>query len=184
MKHFIKFISDYLMNLFQHRTVVTHETRTLSTTDKKRIARGVRAFFDRHYELRYNIIKQQEEFRSRQHDEADQKNSDGQNKNSDGQNFAGEHQNSADEHQHEGWRQMTDRELKAIAFEQMLEVGVAWSVDVELYVRSALTPDYTPSPTTSAAVVRGMAIPTTSASLHAACLPTMPTSPTSSTAGS
>ena len=31
--------------------------QTSTTTEKKRIARGVKAFFDRHYELRYNIIK-------------------------------------------------------------------------------------------------------------------------------
>ena len=144
MKHFIKYISDCLISLFQRRRVVSSETRTLSTTDKKRIARGVKAFFDRNYELRYNVIKQQEEFRPRHRDEAEQENADGQKKNSDGQNFAGEHQHFHDERQHEGWQQMTDRHLRRIAFEQMLQVGVAWSVDVELYVRSALTPDYNP----------------------------------------
>ena len=31
-----------------------------------------------------------------------------------------------------------------MAIEQMEQVGVAWSIDVELYVRSALIPDYSP----------------------------------------
>jgi predicted P-loop ATPase len=34
--------------------------------------------------------------------------------------------------------------MRRIAIEQMEEVGVAWSVDVELYVRSALIPSYNP----------------------------------------
>ena len=42
------------------------------------------------------------------------------------------------------WRQLTDRELRRIAIEQMEQMGVAWSVDVELYVRSAFIPDYNP----------------------------------------
>ena len=44
----------------------------------------------------------------------------------------------------DGWQQLTDRHLRRIAYEQMEQVGVAWSIDVELYVRSSLTPDYNP----------------------------------------
>ena len=42
------------------------------------------------------------------------------------------------------WQQLTDREFRKMAIEQMEKVGVAWSIDVELYVRSALIPDYSP----------------------------------------
>ena len=42
------------------------------------------------------------------------------------------------------WQQLTDRELKKIALEEMEQASVAWSVDIELYVRSALVPLYNP----------------------------------------
>ena len=35
------------------------------SSEKKRIAQGVRRFFERNYELRYNVMKQTEEFRPR-----------------------------------------------------------------------------------------------------------------------
>jgi predicted P-loop ATPase len=44
----------------------------------------------------------------------------------------------------DGWQQLTDRDLRRIAIEQMDQVGVAWSIDVEQYVRSTLVPDYNP----------------------------------------
>ena len=40
------------------------------------------------------------------------------------------------------WKPLTDRELRRIALEQMEQVGVAWSIDVEIHVRSALIRDY------------------------------------------
>lgn len=144
MKQIIKYVEQWLLSLFHRHPVTRKKQQNATSTDKKRIARGVKAFFDRRYELRYNVIKQQEEFRPRHQDDADQENSDHQNLISDHQNFSNQHQNSAAEHQHDGWQQLTDRELSRIAFEQMLEVGVAWSIDIELYVRSALTPDYNP----------------------------------------
>ena len=144
MNLIIKHLKKWLLGFFRHSLMAEMKRQTSTSTEKKRIARGVKAFFDRHYELRYNIIKQQEEFRPLCHDEADQINSDADGGNSNGQNFAAEHQNSCGKHQSATWQQLTDRELSRIAFEQMLEVGVAWSVDVELYVRSALTPDYNP----------------------------------------
>ncbi len=144
MNLIIKHLKKWLLGFLRHSLMAEMKRQTSTSTEKKRIARGVKAFFDRHYELRYNIIKQQEEFRPLCHDEADQINSDADGENSDGQNFAAEHQNSCGKHQSATWQQLTDRELSRIAFEQMLEVGVAWSVDVELYVRSALTPDYNP----------------------------------------
>ena len=122
---------------------IPSENKQQVISGKKRIAKGVRRFFEKNYELRYNIMKQTEEFRpkSRGKDSNSRsKNPKGRNENSNGWNADGEGRKvDAD-----GWCQLTDRELRRIAIEQMEEVGVAWSVDVELYVRSALVPDYSP----------------------------------------
>ena len=42
------------------------------------------------------------------------------------------------------WQPMDDRELRRIAFEEMLEGGHAWLVDIELYVKSSLVRRYNP----------------------------------------
>ena len=107
MNLIIKHLKKWLLGFFHHSMMAEMKPQTSTTTEKKRIARGVKAFFDRHYELRYNIIKQQEEFRPLCQDEADQKNSDGQ-------NFAAEHQNSCGKHQSATWQQLTDREQAKI----------------------------------------------------------------------
>lgn len=104
--------------------------RSLGITEKKRIAKGVRMFFEQNYELRFNTLKQTEEFRKKPCEQ----NSNGRNRLSDGHN-----DNS------NPWNQLTDRELKKIAIEQMEQVGVAWSIDIELYVHSAFVPDYNPA---------------------------------------
>ena len=101
----------------------------MGITEKKRIAKGVRMFFEQNYELRFNILKQAEEFRKKPCEQ----NSNGRNRHSDGHN---ENSNP--------WNQLTDRELKKIAIEQMEQVGVAWSIDIELYVHSAFIPEYNP----------------------------------------
>lgn len=103
MKQIIKYVEQWLLSLFHRHPVTRKKQQNATSTDKKRIARGVKAFFDRRYELRYNVIKQQEEFRPRHQDDADQENSDHQNLISDHQNFSNQHQNSAAEHQHDGW---------------------------------------------------------------------------------
>lgn len=100
-----------------------------SVSEKKRIAKGVRMFFEQNYELRFNTLKQTEEFRKKPCEQ----NSNGQNLQSEGHN---ENSNP--------WNQLTDRELKKIAIEQMEQVGVAWSIDIELYVHSAFVPEYNP----------------------------------------
>ena len=82
-------------------------------SEKERIARKVREFFERRYELRFNEMKQIEEFREKGHD-------------------------------YWPWKPLTDRELKRIAFEEMIDAGVAWSIDIELYVRSSLVKTYNP----------------------------------------
>lgn len=144
MMNLIFSILNWLTSLFRVYQMGKSATLKSAGSDKKRIAQGVKDFFDRHYELRYNTIKQQEEFRPISPKQPD-------NKNSQAENFQKQADNSDKRAQNfpagtpvDGWRQLTDRQLRRIAFEQMLEVGVAWSVDVELYVRSALTPDYNP----------------------------------------
>ena len=42
------------------------------------------------------------------------------------------------------WQPMTDRDLRRIAFEEMMEGGQGWMVDIELYVNSSLVPRYNP----------------------------------------
>ena len=86
---------------------------TSQMSHKELIARRVEDFFRRRYELRYNEMKQTEEFRQRGAVSAP-------------------------------WLPLTDRDLRRIAFEEMKDVGVAWSIDIELYVRSSLVPSWNP----------------------------------------
>ena len=81
--------------------------------EKERIARFIRDFFDRRYELRYNEVKRMEEFRPRN-----------------GQPWP--------------WQPLTKRDLKRITFEEMMEGGYGWSIDVETYVQSSLVRPYNP----------------------------------------
>jgi predicted P-loop ATPase len=81
--------------------------------EKERIARFIKDFFERRYEIRYNEVKQVEEFRER-----------------DGQGYP--------------WRPLTSRDLKRIAFEEMLEGGPSWTMDIQTYVESSLIKPYNP----------------------------------------
>ena len=109
-----------------------------STQERKRIVEGVRRFFEQNYELRYNILKQTEEFRPRFKEASLIGN----------QTRLPETEVPLNPSQpadnDDGWQQLTDRELRRMTIEQMEQVGAAWSVDVELYVRSALVPSYSP----------------------------------------
>ena len=116
--------------------------RLSSTAERMRIARGVRDFMERNYDLRYNVMKQTEEFRPKNRQDGTCENYDGRNFSNDGPNLSNDGRNSCNDGT--DWRQLTDREMRRIAIEQMEQVGVAWSVDVELYVRSALVPPYNP----------------------------------------
>ena len=116
--------------------------RLSSTAERMRIARGVRDFMERNYDLRYNVMKQTEEFRPKNRQDGTCENYDGRNFSYDGPNLSNDGRNSSNDGA--DWRQLTDREMRRIAIEQMEQVGVAWSVDVELYVRSALVPPYNP----------------------------------------
>ena len=109
-----------------------------SVNERQRIVEGVRRFFNENYELRYNVMKQTEEFRRKEPSIVRQ-----------------EPLISREEPlilqdvpliqaEEVAWQQLTDREFRKMAIEQMEKVGVAWSIDVELYVRSALIPDYSP----------------------------------------
>lgn len=77
------------------------------------VARAVQDFFDRRYELRYNIMKRVEEFRPKGRDYAE-------------------------------WRTLTERDLKRITHEQMIDSGMAWAMDLERYVHSSIVADYNP----------------------------------------
>ena len=105
---------DLVRKIF--RTVYARRTRSKGLSamnQKERIARAIRDFFDRRYHLRYNVVKQQTEFRP-------------------------------NNHRPNPWRPLTDRDLRRIAFEEMLEGGHAWLMDIELYVNSSLVPRYHP----------------------------------------
>ena len=107
--------------------------------EKQIIANGVEQFFNDNYELRFNILKQSEEFRPRFPENAA----------GFGENVAGFAENATGNdccasRESPEWLPLTDRELRRIAFEQMKEVGVAWSIDIELYARSAMVPNYDP----------------------------------------
>ena len=109
-----------------------------SVNERQRIVEGVRRFFNENYHLRYNVMKQTEEFCRKEPVIVRQEplivQQEPLNSREEPLIQAGEPE----------WRQLTDREFRRMAIEQMEKVGVAWSIDVELYVRSALIPDYSP----------------------------------------
>ena len=109
-----------------------------SINERQRIVEGVRRFFKENYELRYNVMKQTEEFRRKEPSIVRKEPLISREEPLISQEVpliqAGE----------AAWQQLTDREFRKMAIEQMEKVGVAWSIDVELYVRSALIPDYSP----------------------------------------
>ena len=109
-----------------------------SINERQRIVEGVRRFFKENYELRYNVMKQTEEFRRKEPSIVRKE-----------PLISREEPLISQEvpliqAEEVAWQQLTDREFRKMAIEQMEKVGVAWSIDVELYVRSALIPDYSP----------------------------------------
>ncbi len=109
-----------------------------SVNERQRIVEGVRRFFKENYDLRYNVMKQTEEFRRKEPSIVRQE-----------PLISREEPLISQEvpliqAEEVAWQQLTDREFRKMAIEQMEQVGVAWSIDVELYVRSALIPDYSP----------------------------------------
>ena len=47
-------------------------------------------------------------------------------------------------HERWNWQPLTDRDLRRIAHEEMIDVGAAWSIDIEMYVRSSIIKSYNP----------------------------------------
>ena len=160
MKKTILNMLGQLLADFLEQAGFAHRKQTVgdglrSPKEKQRIVEGVRKFFDENYELRYNVMKQTEEFRPRRQQEPVFSQQEPVNFQKEPDNFQKEPGNSGKEpgNFQEGapagqgmppWQPLTDRELRRMAIEQMEQVGVAWSIDVELYVRSALIPLYNP----------------------------------------
>ena len=80
-------------------------------TEKQAIARGVRRFFQQNYELRYNVMKLTEEFRPKNVTAAREKIPASRKKIP----AARENVTAA----RDGWQQLTDRDLRRIAIEQI-----------------------------------------------------------------
>ena len=106
--------------------------------ERQRIVEGVRRFFNENYDLRYNVLKQTEEYRRKEPGIVSRKPLIAQ------QEPLSSREEPLIQAEKPVWQQLTDREFRKMAIEQMEQVGVAWSIDVELYVRSALIPDYNP----------------------------------------
>jgi len=145
-------MSEWLTSLRQTDTERTGGRATgehlSSTRERQRIVQGVREFFGQNYELRYNVMKQTEEYRPLRNREAvfgkaepSCKKRRAPDKRKEASGRSGEAVFPAEE---ASWQQLTDRDLRRMAIEEMEQVGVAWSIDVELYVRSALIPPYNP----------------------------------------
>ena len=47
-------------------------------------------------------------------------------------------------HDYWPWQPLTDRDVRRIAHEEMIDAGAAWSIDIELYVRSSIVKNYNP----------------------------------------
>ena len=153
-------LSEWLQGLVKPNRPQAMREKTVehlsSTRERQRIVQGIRQFFEQNYELRYNVMKQTEEYRPWRNKKAPLGNLQAPFENLQAPfgnlqaaNFPTEAPyknlqapNSSTEAS--GWRQLTDRELRRMAIEQMEQVGIAWSIDVELYVRSALVPLYNP----------------------------------------
>ena len=109
-----------------------------SVNERQRIVEGVRRFFNENYELRYNVMKQTEEYRRKEPSIVRQEPLISQEEPLISQEVP------LIQAEEPAWQQLTDRAFRKMAIEQMEKVDVAWSIDVELYVRSALIPDYSP----------------------------------------
>ena len=105
---------DLVRKVFRAVYAVPYKGKAISQMNRKeQVARTIRDFFSRRYQLRYNEVKQLVEFRP----------NDGFYRN---------------------WQPLGDRELKRIAFEEMMEGSEGWMIDIELYVHSSLIDSYNP----------------------------------------
>ena len=105
---------DVVRKVFRAAYSNSYQGKPLSQMNQKeRTAHTIRDFFERRYQLRYNVVKQVAEYRP--NDQTFQR-----------------------------WKPLDDSELKRFAFEEMLEGGEGWMIDIELYVHSSLVPRYNP----------------------------------------
>ena len=133
---------EELLKRFKHWLFSVGKVESVTTfssiNERQRIVEGVRRFFNENYDLRYNVLKQTEEYRRKELGIVRRKPLIAQQEPLDSQ------EEPLIQAEKPAWQQLTDREFRKMAIEQMEQVGVAWSIDVELYVRSALIPDYNP----------------------------------------
>ena len=134
IEELLKRIRRWLFSVGKVESVTTFS----SINERQRIVEGVRRFFNENYDLRYNVLKQTEEYRRKEPGIVRRKPLIAQQEPLDSQ------EEPLIQAEKPAWQQLTDREFRKMAIEQMEQVGVAWSIDVELYVRSALIPDYNP----------------------------------------
>lgn len=110
-----------LCNLFHWRQVRDHgkKEHLSSTRERKRIVEGIREFFENNYELRYNVMKQTEEFRPKRHQGLpdDRKGVPQKPKVALYKGGGGEE-----------WRQLTDRELHRMSLPLWGHTGMPWLV--------------------------------------------------------
>ena len=110
----VRLSEDVVRKIFRAAYAKPYEGKLISQmNEKERVARTIREFMTRRYQLRYNEIKQMVEFR-------------------------------LNDQTYQPWQPLTDRDQKRIAFEEMLEGGHGWSMDIELYVHSSMVPTYNP----------------------------------------
>ena len=129
---YIEALLKRIKNWFISDKTDENVTTFSSINERQRIVEGVRRFFKTNYDLRYNVLKQTEEYRRKEPSIAHE------------EPLIAQQEPLISREKASVWQQLTDREFRKMAIEQMEQVGVAWSVDVELYVRSALVPDYNP----------------------------------------
>jgi len=134
IEELLKRIRRWLFSVGKVESVTTFS----SINERQRIVDGVRRFFNENYDLRYNVLKQTEEYRRKEPGIVGRKPLIAQ------QEPLNSREEPLIQAEKSAWQQLTDREFRKMAIEQMEQVGVAWSIDVELYVRSALIPDYNP----------------------------------------
>ena len=118
--------------------------RVLPSSEKRRIATGVQAFFERNYDLRYNVMKQTEEFRRKAPP-------------GDPEALIGQPEPLIDGPA--GWQQLTDREFNRIVVEQMQQEGAGWAVDIQRVLARELKAADVPSITKLTETLRNCRFP-------------------------
>ena len=136
--------------------------RVLPSSEKRRIATGVQAFFEKNYDLRYNVMKQTEEFR-RKAPPGNSKALIGEGKALIAEEVALIRNYDAlienPDGLVDGWRQLTDREFNRIVVEQMQQEGAGWAVDIQRVLAQELKAADVPSITKLTEALRNCRFP-------------------------